>query len=404
MLGQRRDIVAALPQCGDEHRHDVDPVVEVGAEIPLGDGIFQIAVGGADDADVDLDCSGAADAFELAFLQHPQQLRLEGRRDFADLVEKQGAAVALLELADSIRAKGLVQPIIARPDPSGTGPTPYEIVAGERRWRAAQLAGLHEIPCIVRELEDREVLEIAIIENVQRADLNSIEEATGYRELIERYHYSQEQLSEIIGKSRSHVANTLRLLKLPDNIQALVQAGQITAGHARALVGREDAADIARRIIDEEMNVRAVEALVQTAGPSGPAGLDGRRAAATRTRSTSLPFTRRSCRCPIACPISQPRGRTRSRPTEWSPTRRSACWRKAPGARSSSPPVSIVRISRTSRRASISRVIPWPGRNCPRCPPAHRATVPAAALALHRGQCLVECCGPRESQRRLWRG
>jgi ParB family chromosome partitioning protein len=194
---------------------------------------------------------------------------LNPRRDFRE--------DELLELADSIRAKGLVQPIIARPDPTGTGPTPYEIVAGERRWRAAQLAGLHEIPCIVRELEDRDVLEIAIIENVQRADLNSIEEATGYRELIERYGYSQEQLSEIIGKSRSHVANTLRLLKLPDNIQALVQGGQITAGHARALVGREDAADIARRIIDEEMNVRAVEALVQTGGPMGQPGSTGRR-------------------------------------------------------------------------------------------------------------------------------
>ena len=129
------------------------------------------------------------------------------------------------------------------PEPHGGG---YEIVAGERRWRAAQKAGLHTVPVIVRELTDQEVLELAIIENVQRADLNAIEEAAGYRELIERFDYSQEQLSEIIGKSRSHVANTLRLLKLPDAVQALVQEGQLTAGHARALIGRDDAEVLCR--------------------------------------------------------------------------------------------------------------------------------------------------------------
>jgi ParB family chromosome partitioning protein len=179
--------------------------------------------------------------------------RLNPRKDFRD--------EELAELAESIRSKGLVQPIIVRPTSGG-----YEIVAGERRWRAAQKAGLHTVPVIARDLTDKEVLELAIIENVQRADLNAIEEATGYRELIERFSYSQEQLSDIIGKSRSHVANTLRLLKLPEAVQAMVQDGRLTAGHARALVGRDDAEAIARRILDENLNVRQVEALVQDGG------------------------------------------------------------------------------------------------------------------------------------------
>ncbi|MCB1519726.1 MAG: ParB/RepB/Spo0J family partition protein [Hyphomicrobiaceae bacterium] len=176
----------------------------------------------------------------------------------------------LAELAESIRIKGLVQPIIARPDPSGAGG--YEIVAGERRWRAALKAGVHTVPVIVRDLDDRDVLELAIIENVQRADLNAIEEAGGYRELVDRYGYSQEQLSEIIGKSRSHVANTLRLLKLPASVQALVQMGQLSAGHARALIGREDAERLAERILAEDLNVREVEALVQAGGEATAVG------------------------------------------------------------------------------------------------------------------------------------
>lgn len=192
--------------------------------------------------------------------------KLNPRKDFRD--------DELAELAESIRAKGLVQPIIVRPDPMGSG---YEIVAGERRWRAAQRAGLHSVPVIVRDLTDREVLELAIIENVQRADLNAIEEAGGYRELVERFDYSQEQLSEIIGKSRSHVANTLRLLKLPEAVQAMVQDGRLTAGHARALIGRADAEDLARQIIDQSMNVREVEALVQSGVAAEPVGDRGRK-------------------------------------------------------------------------------------------------------------------------------
>jgi ParB family transcriptional regulator, chromosome partitioning protein len=169
----------------------------------------------------------------------------------------------LVELTESIRAKGLVQPIIARPDPTADSGAAFEIVAGERRWRAAQRAGLHVVPVIVRDLDDRDVLEFAIIENVQRADLNAIEEAGGYRDLVERFGYSQEAVAEIIGKSRSHVANTLRLLKLPDSVRELVQTGKLTAGHARALIGRDDADALAKQIMDEDLNVRAVEALVQ---------------------------------------------------------------------------------------------------------------------------------------------
>lgn len=176
----------------------------------------------------------------------------------------------LAELSESIRTKGLVQPIIVRPDPVVVGE--YEIVAGERRWRASQIAGVHTVPVIVRDLTDKEVLELAIIENVQRQDLNAIEEATGYRELVERFAYNQEQLSEIIGKSRSHVANTLRLLKLPVGVQALVQQGALSAGHARALIGREDAEVLAHRIVEQGLNVRDIEAIVQGREEPSPSG------------------------------------------------------------------------------------------------------------------------------------
>jgi ParB family chromosome partitioning protein len=173
------------------------------------------------------------------------------RKDFRD--------AELAELADSIRQKGLVQPIVARPDARGG----FEIVAGERRWRAAQRAGVHQVPVIVRELSDQEALEVAIIENVQRTDLNAIEEATGYNDLMERFGYTQEQLSDVIGKSRSHLANTLRLLKLPPQVRAMVQDGKLSAGHGRALVGRDDAVQLAEQIVERQLNVRAAEAMVQ---------------------------------------------------------------------------------------------------------------------------------------------
>ncbi len=177
----------------------------------------------------------------------------------------------LSELADSIRQKGLVQPILVRPDPMY--PSGYEIVAGERRWRASQRAGLHSVPVIVRELSDQDLLEFAIIENVQRADLNAIEEATGYRDLIERFGYTQDKLGEVIGKSRSHLANTLRLLKLPPSVIDLVRTGKLTAGHGRALVGRDDAEILADRIVDQELSVRDIEALVQAPGTVDAGGV-----------------------------------------------------------------------------------------------------------------------------------
>ena len=174
----------------------------------------------------------------------------------------------LAELAQSIRAKGLVQPIIARPDRERGG---FEIVAGERRWRAAQRAPLHTVPVIVRELSDQDVAEFAVIENVQRKDLNPIEEATGYNELIARFRYSQEEVAEMVGKSRSHLANMLRLLKLPPDVQAMLREGKLTPGHARALVGREDAAEIARQVVAKDLTVRDVETVVQ-----GQAGIAAR--------------------------------------------------------------------------------------------------------------------------------
>jgi ParB family chromosome partitioning protein len=176
----------------------------------------------------------------------------------------------LNELANSIREKGILQPIIVRPMEA---PGFYEIVAGERRWRAAQLAALRTVPVIVRSLTDNEALEFAIIENVQREDLNAIEEASGYRDLIEKFAYTQEKLSQIIGKSRPHLANTMRLLKLPPAVQALVKDGALSAGHARALIGHEDAESLAKDIVRKGLNVRDVEALVmgrKTDGDKSP--------------------------------------------------------------------------------------------------------------------------------------
>jgi len=167
---------------------------------------------------------------------------------------------AITELADSIGLRGLLQPIIVRRDPDGDG---YQLVAGERRWRAAQRAGLHQIPALVRELDDAATYEIALVENIQRQDLNAIEEAGAYRRLIDDFGHNQEALAKLVGKSRSHVANLMRLLDLPDTVQALVGDGSLAMGHARALIGAEDAEAIARRVVKEGLSVRAVEALVR---------------------------------------------------------------------------------------------------------------------------------------------
>lgn len=166
---------------------------------------------------------------------------------------------ALNDLAASIREKGVVQPLLVRTLSEGH----YELIAGERRWRAAQKAGLDAVPVVIRDVDDRESLELAIIENVQRSDLNAIEEAQGYQQLIDAFEYTQQQLASVIGKSRSHIANTLRLLKLPDGVLAYVSTGALSAGHARQLIDRDDAPELARKIIDEGLSVRAIERLVQ---------------------------------------------------------------------------------------------------------------------------------------------
>lgn len=165
----------------------------------------------------------------------------------------------LADLAQSIREHGIVQPVVVRPSANGR----YEIIAGERRWRAAQRAGLADVPVIIRDVDDRVALELAIIENVQRADLNPVEEALGYQQLIDEHNYTQADLGQVIGKSRSHVANTLRLLKLPDSIRDLLVDGSLSAGHARTLVTAEDPAALAHRIVDEGLSVRQAEALAQ---------------------------------------------------------------------------------------------------------------------------------------------
>jgi ParB family chromosome partitioning protein len=201
------------------------------------------------------------------------------------------AKVELEELAASIREKGLVQPIVVRPLDGNY----YEIVAGERRWRASQKASLHVVPVVVRSLTDREALELAIIENVQRSDLNAIEEAAGYRQLIDSFNYTQDELGQIIGKSRSHLANTMRLLKLPESVQVLVRDNLLSAGHARALVGHEDAEVLAKEIVDKGLNVRQVEALVMgrksgaaPSTPKTPAQKDPDTRAAEREMSDAL--------------------------------------------------------------------------------------------------------------------
>jgi ParB family chromosome partitioning protein len=171
------------------------------------------------------------------------------------------------DLTASIREKGVLQPLLVR----AIDGDKYEIVAGERRWRAAQQAQLHQVPVLVREFDDVEVLEVAIIENIQRADLNAIEEAAGYRQLMNGFGHTQEKLAEALGKSRSHIANLLRLLSLPDDVQALLRDGQLTAGHARALITSDNSSDLAKRVVKGGLSVRATERLVKKPLPGNAA-------------------------------------------------------------------------------------------------------------------------------------
>ena len=168
---------------------------------------------------------------------------------------------ALDELAASISEKGVIQPLIVRKHP--TDPNVYEIVAGERRWRASQIAQLHEIPVVVREYSDTEVLEVAIIENIQRADLNPIDEGAGYRQLMQKFGHTQEQLASVLGKSRSHIANLMRLLNLPDGVRAYLIEGKLSQGHARALIGHDDAQKMADHIVAKGLSVRDAEKLAK---------------------------------------------------------------------------------------------------------------------------------------------
>lgn len=207
-------------------------------------------------ADVNLAPAGASEAVPApepeALLPietiHPNPN--QPRRDFDP--------AALEELAASIRAKGIIQPIVVRRRAEAPG---YEIIAGERRWRAAQMAQIHRVPVVVRDMSDDEVIEVAIIENIQRENLNPIEEALGFRQLMDRFGHTQEKLSQALSKSRSHIANTLRLLSLPEEVLGLVRAGKLSAGHARALIGASDPMALAIKIMNNGLSVREAEKL-----------------------------------------------------------------------------------------------------------------------------------------------
>lgn len=176
---------------------------------------------------------------------------------------------AIADLVESVREKGILQPILVRPIDGG-----FEIIAGERRWRAAQRAQLHEVPVIIREFSDKEALEVALVENLQRQDLSPLEEADGYRRLVDEFSHTQEELAKAVGKSRSHVANMMRLLALPDPIKAMVEAKQLSAGHARALLTADNPVALAREVVDKQLNVRQTEKLAagEAKGKSAASG------------------------------------------------------------------------------------------------------------------------------------
>jgi ParB family chromosome partitioning protein len=236
------------------------PSLGRGLSALLGDTIREEPIGGAPESG-----SGLRLLPVSALTPHPDQ----PRRHFDE--------EALDELARSIAARGLIQPIFVRPHGKG-----YQIVAGERRWRAAQRARLHEVPVIVRELTDAETLEIALIENIQRQDLNAIEEADGYARLIKEFGHTQEALGKIVHKSRSHVANLLRLLDLPPAVRQMVVEGGLEMGHARALIGAPDVERLARQVVEKGLSVRETERLAREAkapagrerGPGGGGGRD----------------------------------------------------------------------------------------------------------------------------------
>lgn len=215
---------------------------------------------GEDDGEAAAAAAGAQRGQSQAPIERLHPSRVQPRQDFDE--------EAIDSLAASIKEQGLLQPILVRPHPEQPGE--FEIVAGERRWRAAQRAKLHSVPILVRELSDGEALELAIVENVQRQDLNPVEEALAYRQLIEEFGHIQDQVARVVGKSRSHVANTLRLLNLPQNALNLLRDGALTAGHARAVLAASDPEALAQAIVTEGLTVRQAEQRA-TAGVDDPA-------------------------------------------------------------------------------------------------------------------------------------
>lgn len=215
-------------------------------------------------ADIEPSADAAADRGRSATAE--QEIPIGSVFANPDQPRRSFAEAALEELATSIRDKGIIQPLILRPNPDRAGT--YQIVAGERRWRAAQRAQLHSVPAIIREFDDTETLQVAIIENIQRSDLNPLEEAEGYRQLMTRFDHTQEQLASAMGKSRSHIANLMRLLQLPDPVQEMVRAGDLSAGHARALITSPDPLALAQAVVKKGLSVRQTERLAKTtAGP-----------------------------------------------------------------------------------------------------------------------------------------
>lgn len=210
-------------------------------------------------ADVGLSSAGGAAESDATSRRPDAQVSIDLISPNPRQPRRRFAEEALAELAESVRRRGVLQPIIVRPTPAGG----FEIVAGERRWRAAQIAGLHSVPVVVRDLDDVATLEVAIIENVQRADLNAIEEAEGYAQLIERFGHTQEQVAEALARSRSHIANMLRLLKLPEAVQDHVREGRLTAGHARAIATMKNPKVAADEIIGKALSVRQTEAMAR---------------------------------------------------------------------------------------------------------------------------------------------
>ncbi|MEM8869462.1 MAG: ParB/RepB/Spo0J family partition protein [Pseudomonadota bacterium] len=190
-----------------------------------------------------------------------QQIAIEKLYPNPDQPRREFAESDISDLAASISQSGIIQPLIVRPDPKVSGA--FQIVAGERRWRAAQRAQLHEVPIVVRSFSDEETLEVAIIENVQRVDLNPVDEAFGYRQLMERFGHTQEQVASALGKSRSHIANVVRLLGLPDAVLDHLKAGRLSAGHARALVTAHDPVTLAEKVVKDGLSVRQTEALAK---------------------------------------------------------------------------------------------------------------------------------------------